>query len=510
MGKRVAIVGSGCSGLGALWALNTSTSHEVHLFEAASRLGGHTNSIAYEGPYGHKIEVDTGFIVMNAATSPNFIRFLEGLGIPTKKTGMTFSVSRDQGTVEWAGTSWSSIFAQRRNFFNPAAWKLIFEVIRFNEFALDLLLEDDGEDNTTTQETKHKTKPQFRESIDEYLDREHYSQEFRDNYLIPMMAAIWSMSPHHCSLELPASTVIRFMYNQGMLSTMAKLPDCWTISAGTMRYIEAVVKDFPSDRIHLKSRVTILNSGDKGVVMLRANGKDHEFDHVIIATQGAQALDIMRPLATREEIEILSGFATSRNVAVLHSDLSLMPKRRHAWSSLNYITESPFPPTRGKNVSKGCLTYWMNSIHEIPEHTFGPILVTLNPLSMPDPRLAQGIWEYSRPLYNAAAIRSQKLLYKIQTTKNISYCGAWTKYGFHEDGFSSGLSVAMNHLGAKLPFEFVDSTLSGGKRPTLTMKNYLLRLAILLMQIALLLIERAWLSVATALDRGIASRRKTA
>lgn len=139
MGKRVAIVGSGCSGIGALWALNTSTDHEVHLFEAGPRLGGHTNTVTFDGPDGDKVQVDTGFIVMNTATYPNFIRFLKEIGVPPKKTEMTFGVSRDQGTFEWAGTSLSSVFAQRRNLFSLSMWRLIFEILRFNEFALDLL-----------------------------------------------------------------------------------------------------------------------------------------------------------------------------------------------------------------------------------------------------------------------------------------------------------------------------------------------------------------------------------
>ncbi|KIX97194.1 uncharacterized protein Z520_07308 [Fonsecaea multimorphosa CBS 102226] len=509
MRKRVAIVGSGCSGLGALWALNTSTGHEIHLFEAASRLGGHTNSISYEGPNRQKVEVDTGLIVINAATSPNFIRFLQELGIPLKKTDLSFGVSCDQGAFEWAWTSWSSIFAQRRNIFSPGMWRLIFEVIRFKEFALDLLENVDSGDDTTAQEIQQKIQHRSQETIGEYLDRENYSKEFRDNYLIPMTAAIWGTSPDEYSLGLPAITVVRFMYNRHMLNIAAKFSDWWTIPGGAGRYIEAVVQDFPADRIHLESKVTSLTPGDKGIVVLNANGKDHEFDHVIVATQADQALVMLQPLTTREESDILRGFRSSRIVAVLHSDLSLMPKRRQAWSSLNYITESSFPPSRRKHISKGCLTYWMNALQEIPPSQLGPVLVTLNPLNMPDPRLAQGIWEYSHPQYNAAAIKSRKLLSKIQNTNNISYCGAWTRYGFHEDGCSSGLSVAISHLGAKVPFEFIDPTSSKAKKPTLTMKNYLLRLVILLVQIAFLLVERAWSRMAAAIDKGIASRRKT-
>ena len=161
-----------------------------------------------------------------------------------------------------------------------------------------------------------------------------------------------------------------------------------------------------------------------------------------------------------------------------------MPRRRIAWSAWNYITQTPDQPSGSSNVSKVCLTYWMNLLQHIPENSFGNVLVTLNPLSPPDPRLIQGIWEYAHPLYTAAAIRSQKLLPRIQDTRGISYCGAWTKYGFHEDGFSSGLSVAMHHLGAQLPFEFVDSTFSRGNKPELKAKHHAVRVVILLIQIA--------------------------
>ncbi|KAJ9608667.1 hypothetical protein H2200_006438 [Cladophialophora chaetospira] len=511
MGKRVAIVGSGCSGIGALWVLRTSTDHEVHLFEASSRLGGHTNTVTYEAPGGNKVEVDTGFIVMNTATYPNFIRFLEEIGVPTKRTDMTFGVSRDQGTFEWAGTSISSIFAQKGNIFSPGMWRLIFDVIRFNEFALDLLQDvPESENNPATTPSKKISKSPTDETIGEYLDREDYSQEFRDNYLIPMTAAVWSTSPDKCSLEFPAITLVRFLYNHHLLSTIAKRPDWLTIPGGSKQYIDAVLKDFPNDRIHLKSKVTALTPTKRGSVILTANERDHEFDHVILATHGDQALQILRPITSTQEADILGGFRSSRNVAVLHSDLSLMPKRRVAWSAWNYITESPFPPTRSRNISKVCLTYWMNLLQHIPEGKFGPVLVTLNPLNMPNLKLAQGIWEYSHPLYNAAAIRSQDMLPKIQNIRGISYCGAWTKYGFHEDGFSSGLSVAINHLGARLPFEFVDSTFSRGKRPSLTIKNYLLRLAILLVQIALLLVERVWCGMTSFVERRISSRRKIA
>jgi predicted NAD/FAD-binding protein len=425
---------------------------------------------------------------------------------------MTFGVSRDGGKFEWAGTSLSAIFAQRQNFFKPRMWRLIFDIIRFNQFALDLLTTKAESENDPSHADVQKAEPRpSDESIGHYLDREGYSQTFKDDYLIPMTAAVWSTNPDKASLDFPAITLVRFLWNHHLLNTISARPDWMTIPGGTQQYIDRVMADFPSDRVHLQSKVTSLIPAKSGAVFLSVKDQVEVFDHVILATHGDQAFEILGHAANDQEKEILDGFKTSRNVAILHSDLSLMPRRRIAWSSWNYITESPFPPSSTTtNVSKVCLTYWMNLLQHIPESDFGQVLVTLNPLSPPDPRLVQGIWEYSHPLYNAAAIRSQALLPKIQNTRGISYCGAWTKYGFHEDGFSSGLSAAVNHLGAKLPFEFVDSTFSRGRSPTLTWKNHMLRILIQFIRFLIvagsIVANKTWES----LDKRVASRRKVA
>lgn len=391
-------------------------------------------------------------------------------------------------------------------------WRLLFDIIRFNQFALDLLRNTGESENDPSRRDVKKGEPRpSEESIGHYLDREGYSQTFKDDYLIPMTAAVWSTSPDKCSLGFPAITLVRFLWNHYLLNTTSARPHWLTIPGGTQQYIDAVLADFPSDRVYLNSNVTSLVPGKDGVVFLSVNDKTEVFDHVILATHADQAREILGKAANQKEKEVLDAFKTSRNVAILHSDLSLMPRRRIAWSSWNYITESPFPPSSTTtNVSKVCLTYSTNILQHIPESEFGPVLVTLNPLSPPDPRLVQGIWEYSHPMYNAAAIRSQAMLPKIQNTRGISYCGAWTKYGFHEDGFSSGLSAAVNHLGAKLPFEFVDSTFSRGRYPTLTSKNHLLRLVIQVMQLLIvassILADILWQTV----DRQVAARRKVA
>lgn len=469
--KKVAIVGSGCAGIGALWALNR-THHDVYLYEAADRLGGHTNTVEWKrGKY--ETLVDTGFIVLNAATYPNFINFLSKINVRVVPTLMTFGVSRDHGKFEWAGTGLDAIFCQRKNIFSLKMWRLIFDIIRFNQFALDILRDAGYGPSGKVSET---------ETIGEYLERERYSEAFKNDYLVPMTAAVWSTSPDKCSLEFPAVTLIRFMWNHHLLSTIAKRPDWLTLEGGAKSYIDAVMRGFPPNHLFMKTPVKYLTNDEDGRVRLHlGNGKTEVYDHVILATHGDQAYRIIAPSATAEEKGIMSQFQTSENSCVLHSDLSLMPRNEKAWSSWNYLTLSD--PWSGKDIDKVSLTYNMNILQHIPRNPFGDVLVTLNPLHEPKEDTIQGRYSYSHPLYTPAAIRAQNALHKMQNTRGISYAGAWTKYGFHEDGFSSGLYVAQKHLGAKLPFNFVDSTYSRGRQPKLDILDWLARVIILMIQV---------------------------
>ncbi|KAI2632026.1 amine oxidase [Hypoxylon sp. NC1633] len=476
--KKVAIVGSGCAGIGALWALNR-THHDVYLYEAADRLGGHTNTVEWKkGKF--TTLVDTGFIVLNSATYPNFINFLKSIRVKAVSAPMTFGVSRDRGKFEWAGTDLDSIFCQRKNVFSLRMWRLIFDIVRFNQFALDLLKDDDNDSYPNFKGAGTPARPM--ETIGEYLDREGYSGTFRNDYLLPMTAAVWSTSPDKCALEFPAVTLIRFMWNHHLLSTIATRPDWLTVEGGSKSYIDAVINGFPPNHLFLNTAVKHLTNDEDGRVRLHLeNGRTEVFDHVILATHGDQAYQIIKPSATTEEKAIMSSFKTSENTCILHSDLTNMPKRRNAWSSWNYLTASS--PWTGKDVDKISLTYNMNMLQNIPRESFGDVLVTLNPIYEPKPDTVQGRYSYSHPLYNAAAIRAQQALPGIQNKRGISYAGAWTKYGFHEDGFSSGLHAAQAHLGARLPFEFVDSTYSRGRQPKLGIADLFVRLIILVIQI---------------------------
>lgn len=243
---------------------------------------------------------------------------------------MTFGVSRDQGLFEWAGTSLSAVFAQRSNLLRPRMWRMIFDIIRFNQYALDLLSEKEESEedpsgaNGTEAEFHHSHKSRHQESIGEYLDRERYSEGFRDDYLIPMTAAVWSTSPDKCTLEFPAVTLVRFMWNHHLLTTIGARPPWLTIQGGSDHYINAVMADFPSQRMHLSTAVKSLKVLNSDLIALQStNGQEGIFDHVVLATHGDQAMDIIRESATNTEEEIMSGFKTSTNIAVLHSDLSV-------------------------------------------------------------------------------------------------------------------------------------------------------------------------------------------
>lgn len=289
----------------------------------------------------------------------------------------------------------------------------------------------------------------------------------------------------YCShLSRSKGVNIHSSWNHHQLSTIAPRPEWLTLKNGSKTYIDAVTEDFPSDHVMINSPVQqIKNNTTGGVDVYLEGGRSETFDHVILATHADQALSILGSSATEDERSILSCFKTSQNEAVLHSDLTHMPQRRNAWSSWNYMALSPLSKTYTDTVS---LTYNMNILQHIPENIYGNVLVTLNPLHQPDPALTQGRFTYSHPLYTAQAVRAQKQLNRIQNKRGISFAGAWTNYGFHEDGFSSGLRVAQEHLGATLPFEFVNSTLSRGTKPKLETVDHLIRILIVTIQVLLI------------------------
>ncbi|KAF2463479.1 FAD/NAD(P)-binding domain-containing protein [Lindgomyces ingoldianus] len=479
--KRIAIVGSGVSGVSALWTLK-NTQHEVHLFEKEDRLGGHTNTVTWESN-GHSTPVDTGFIVLNTATYPNFIAFLASLKIKTIASEMTFGISRDQGAFEWSGTSLSALFAQPTNLFKPSFWRMIFDIVRFNQFSLDLL-------------STSSSSPVNNISIGEYLEKEGYSDAFKNDYLIPMTACVWSTGPDKCALEFPVLTLVRFMWNHHLLTTVAERPPWLTIEGGSKKYINAAIRECTNAKVHLGVAVESATRKD-GKVILRLGGEAENkvewFDEVILACHGDQAFKIIRQTAEPDETDILSVFETTPNTAYLHSDLSLMPQRHTAWSAWNYLATSQRQSKPSTSVYGApqtvTLTYNMNILQSLPTNTYGNILVTMNPANPPNPSLTQATFHYRHPLYTAPMVAAQERLEWIQGKRGIWYAGAWTGYGFHEDGFASGMRVGLR-LGGEVTWEVKDANFSRGSRPVLDWKDYAVRIVILGLQLFITVLER--------------------
>ncbi|TFY55666.1 hypothetical protein EVG20_g9232 [Dentipellis fragilis] len=416
---RVAVVGSGVSGLGAIWLLNEHSEHEVHLYEADSRPGGHANTVSFAVPGKQAVEVD------------RFLRRYTSVEIlPTE---MTFSVSRDKGAFEWAGKDPSTVFSQRKRLLDPRMWRMVYDVLRFNACATKILTED-YEDF----------------SIGEYLEREGYSDGFRDDYLIPMTAAIWSTPPDVCALDFPAKTLIRFMENHHLLQLTGR-PSWLTIRGGSKQYVNTIIDKLPKPQLHLSTPVVSIHSerapdGSSGfkVVLKTALGATETYDHVILACHSDQALKILSG-PTGEEARILGGFRWSQNEVVVHADEDLMPRDKSTWSCWNYLTSSTHDSRGGKkaNVNEVALTYWMNDLQHIPLEAHGPVLVTLNAPRDPAHSKFVSRIAYAHPVLDAQAIRLQADMPSIQGQRGISYAGAWMRYGFHEDGFTAGLQAAV-------------------------------------------------------------------
>lgn len=448
MAKRVAVVGSGCAGLAATWLLNEHSDCEVHLYEADDRPGGHANTVEFVPPkasgYTARVPVDTGFIVCNPATYPNFLRFLALKGVETAETEMTFSVSRDKGAFEWAGTpNPATVFCQPRNLLRPDMWRMIWDILRFNACVLEVLEPGNADGEL---------------SIGDYLDKYGYSSAFRDDYLLPVTSAVWSTPPEKCSLGFPTRTLIQFMANHHLLQLVGKPP--WlTLPGGSHKYVKQVLGRLAPQALHLGTPIDSLDTVSKpGSVILRtAAGEEQVYDHVVLACHSDTALRILNngKGVTEREREVLGMISWNKNEAVLHSDTALMPRSRMAWACWNYLTASEKREDGGvqANVNQVALTYGMNSLQHIDEARHGPVLVTLNPPFEPHPDKTLGRWSYDHPVLDGAATKAQSMLDSIQNKRGISFAGAWTRYGFHEDGFTSGMRAAVDYCGAKAPFE---------------------------------------------------------
>jgi predicted NAD/FAD-binding protein len=411
---NIAVIGSGISGLSAAWLL--AQRHDVTLFEADSRIGGHSHTVDALGT-----PVDTGFIVYNERTYPNLTALFAHLKVPTKEAEMTFAVTLDRGRLEYGANDIGSLVAQRRNLLRPRFWSMLRDLLRFyREAVTDLPRLGD-------------------ESLDQYLDRGNYGRAFREDHLYPMAAAIWS-TPAADIPNYPAAAFIRFWDNHALLE-LGPRPLWYTVDGGSREYVARMTAAF-ADRIVRGAPVrAVRRSG--GTVTLTTDDGERRFDHVVIATHADQALTMLCD-PSEAEARLLGAFGYKPNEAVLHSDPGLMPRRKRVWSSWNYEAE-------GTNATSLSVTYWMNRLQGIADSQ--PLFVTLNPLREPDPALVIRRDHYDHPVFDGAALRAQHQLWHLQGVRNTWFCGAYFGAGFHEDGLQAGLAVAEQLGGVERPWQ---------------------------------------------------------
>ncbi len=421
---RVAVVGSGISGLGVVHALQGRA--DLTLFEAGSYFGGHTHTVditlpTAQGPVSWG--VDTGFLVFNERTYPNLIRLFAELGVGTTKTDMSFSVqSRDArgARLEWNGATLDTVFAQRRNLLNWRFLRMLREVLRFNRLATALA--EAGAD------------AQLAQPLGAWLDAHRFSAEFRDWYFLPMMACIWSC-PTAQMLAFPVSTMIRFCHNHGLIQVNGR-PQWWTVPGGARRYVEKIVAGIADKR--LNTPVWAIDRDAQGVTVHSDRGAER-FDQVVLATHSDQALALLRE-PSADERRVLGAIRYQPNRAVLHTDASVLPASRRAWAAWNY-ERAAAPEQEGSRV---CLHYLLNQLQPLPFEQ--PVVVTLNPLREIAPEHVLGDFEYAHPVFDLAAIAAQQELPALQGLQRTWFAGAWAGYGFHEDGLKAGLGVAQQLL----------------------------------------------------------------
>lgn len=426
--KHLAIIGSGVAGLGCAYFLHRH--YRVTLFEEDKRVGGHAHTVTVpELGTGRPLPVDTGFMVFNYETYPQLTRLFGALQVPVKKTDMSFSVRHDDSGLEFCGSSLDLLFAQRRNLLRPSFYRMLWRIDRFNREALAAL--DDPAIDTLT--------------LADYVRQRGYGRDFLDLYLVPMSSAVWSTPPEKM-LQFPARTLLRFFHNHGFLG-LSTQHQWWTVDGGAQEYVRRMTAPW-RDRIATGARVVRVQRANRGgegggVGVTTADGKVAWFDHVIMAAHGHQSLALLAD-PTRDEARLLGEFQYQANTATLHTDPAVMPRTRRAWSAWNY--------TLARGPGGACepmTTYWMNRLQGVSDRE--NYFVTINrPDRIAENRRLKTI-AYEHPLFTLEAVRAQAEIPALNLAAagatETYYCGAWTRYGFHEDGFLSAVNLARQLLG---------------------------------------------------------------
>jgi predicted NAD/FAD-binding protein len=423
----VAVIGSGIAGMSCAWLL--SQRHRVTLYEADERPGGHTNTVEVNTADG-ALGIDTGFIVYNEKTYPNLTALFRHLRVETTPSEMSFSVSMGDGGFEYAGTDLGGLFAQRLNLVRPRFWSMLRDLTRFYRQApRDVaLMEAEGL------------------SLGAYLDQRGYGAAFQRDHLLPMAAAIWS-TPTGSIRDYPAAAFVRFCTNHGLLQ-LTRRPVWRTVTGGSRRYVSRLL-DGLSGPLQLGRKIVAVNREGDHVRLVDVAGRSAVHDHVVIAAHAHQALAMLGG-ADAEERALLGAFGTNPNLAVLHTDASLMPRRRRAWSSWNFIEQSV------AGGAKPFFSYWMNPLQSIPGDT--QYFVTLNPPRPPSPGTLLSTQHYAHPRFDGRALTAQRRLWRLQGRRRTWFCGAWFGSGFHEDGLQAGLAVAEALGGVRRPWTVAEES----------------------------------------------------
>ena len=421
--KRVAVVGSGISGLAVAHALASEA--RVTLFEAGSHFGGHTHTVDVTLD-GITHGVDTGFLVFNHRTYPELVRLFEALQVQTAPSEMSFSVqvpaAPGKRRVEWSGNNLNSVFTQRGNLLRPEFLRMLGDLLRFNKLATSIA--------TRNQNGHHDA--ELAEPIADFLARHRFSPAFTNWYLLPMLGCIWSC-PTDQMLRFPVGTMIRFCHNHGLLQ-VADRPQWHTVVGGARNYVCKMLPSVADRRLNTPVR-TVRSLPGAGVSLATDDGTEM-FDEVVLACHSDQSLALLVD-ATPEERAVLGAVRYQPNRTVLHTDATLLPSQPRAWAAWNYARAAK----QGRERAAVCLHYLINRLQPLPWQQ--PVLVSLNPdpACLPDPAKVVGTFDVSHPVFDRAAVHAQGLLPQIQGRRGLWFCGAWTRYGFHEDGLLSAQAV---------------------------------------------------------------------
>jgi len=419
--RKIAIVGSGISGLAVAHTLHGLA--DITLYEAGDYFGGHTHTVDVtlptpQGPVTHG--VDTGFLVFNERTYPNLINLFAQLGVQTVASDMSFSVkvpgALNGQALEWSGSNLDTVFAQRSNLVRPRFLKMLADVLRFNALCNRI--------------ASANLDAELHQPLSDFLLENRFSNEFRDWYFLPMLGCIWSC-PTDQMLRFPVATMIRFCHNHGLIQVTNR-PRWFTVQGGARHYVDKIVSQIADKR--LNTPVRLIERDAEGVRIV-TDGQVERFDEVVICSHSDQALGMLRD-ATNAEHEVLGAIRYQANLAVLHTDASVLPSRPKAWAAWNYERAA----SDAQESTRVCLHYLLNRLQPLPFEQ--PVVVSLNPVSAIAPEHILGQYDYAHPVFDLAAIEAQKRMPQLQGQQHTWFAGAWMGYGFHEDGLKAGLSVA--------------------------------------------------------------------